>query len=98
MDCNDIHCSKSLEVTAMFELYTEKARRTIFFGRYEAAQMGSPYIETEHLLLGIVREDRALTSRLFRTHGDVASIRKEILDSTPAGEAISTSVDLPLSN
>jgi len=30
----------------MFERYTEKARRVIFFARYEASQFGSPYIET----------------------------------------------------
>jgi len=29
----------------MFERYTAKARRTIFFGRYEASQFGSPYID-----------------------------------------------------
>ena len=33
----------------MFERYTEKARRVIFFARYEASQFGCPYIETEHL-------------------------------------------------
>ena len=44
----------------MFERYTEKARRVIFFARYEASQFGSPYIETEHLLLGLLREDKAL--------------------------------------
>ncbi len=31
----------------MFERYTEKARRAIFFARYEASQSGSPYIESE---------------------------------------------------
>ena len=41
----------------MFERYTEKARRVIFFARYEASQFGSPYIETAHLLLGLLRED-----------------------------------------
>ncbi|MBV8774893.1 MAG: hypothetical protein JO166_21550, partial [Deltaproteobacteria bacterium] len=44
----------------MFERYTEKARRTIFFGRYEASQFGSACIEPEHLLLGLLREDKAL--------------------------------------
>jgi len=39
----------------MFERYTEHARRTIFFARYEASSLGSEVIETEHLLLGIVR-------------------------------------------
>ncbi len=43
----------------VFERYTEKARRVIFFARYEASQFGSPCIETEHLLLGIMREDKA---------------------------------------
>lgn len=42
----------------MFERYTEKARRVIFFARYEASQFGSPFIETEHLLLGLLREDK----------------------------------------
>ena len=51
----------------MFEKYTEKARRVIFFARYEASQFGQPYIETEHLLLGILREDKALTSRFLRS-------------------------------
>ena len=37
----------------MFERYTEKARRVIFFARYEASQFGSPCIETEHLLLAL---------------------------------------------
>ena len=46
----------------MFERYTEKARRVIFFARYEASQFGSPYIETEHLLLGLLREDKALAT------------------------------------
>jgi ATP-dependent Clp protease ATP-binding subunit ClpA len=46
----------------MFERYTEQARRVIFFARYEASQFGSPYIETEHLLLGLLREDKGLTS------------------------------------
>src|SRR5438876_905028 len=36
----------------MFERYTERARRVIFFARYEASQLGSNSIETEHLLLG----------------------------------------------
>ena len=62
----------------MFEKYTERARRVIFFGRYEASQYGSPYIETEHLLLGLLREDKALANRFLRSHGSIESIRKEI--------------------
>jgi hypothetical protein len=82
----------------MFELYTEKARRTIFFARYEASQFGSPYIETEHLLLGLLREDKALTNRFLRSQASVESIRKQVEGHTIIREKVSTSVDLPLSN
>src|SRR5213075_2093679 len=82
----------------MFERYTEKARRAIFFARYEASQYGSPYIETEHLLLGLLREDKALTNRFLRSHASVESIRKQIEGHTTIREKVSTSVDLPLSN
>ena len=37
----------------MFERYTEKSRRAIFFARYEASQTGCREIGTGHLLLGI---------------------------------------------
>src|SRR6516225_9130770 len=82
----------------MFERYTEKARRVIFFARYEASQFGSPYIETEHLLLRLLREDKALTNRFLRSHASVESIRKQIEGHTTIREKVSTSVDLPLSN
>ncbi|HTB98966.1 MAG TPA: Clp protease N-terminal domain-containing protein [Terracidiphilus sp.] len=82
----------------MFERYTEKARRVIFFGRYEASQFGSTHIETEHLLLGLLREDKAMTNRFFRSHSSVESMRREIESHTTIREKVSTSVDLPLSD
>ena len=82
----------------MFERYTEKARRVIFFARYEASQFGSPYIETEHLLLGLLREDKALANRFLRSHAAIESIRKQIEAHTTIREKVSTSVDLPLSH
>jgi ATP-dependent Clp protease ATP-binding subunit ClpA len=78
----------------MFERYTEKARRVIFFARYEASQFGAPAIEPEHLLLGIMREDKTLTGRFFPPVQ--VSIRKEIEGRTLLREKISTSVELPL--
>ena len=68
------------------------------FARYEAAQFGSPYIESEHLLLGILRESKALTKRILQSHASVESIRKQIEGHTTFQEKVSTSVDLPLSN
>ena len=82
----------------MFERYTEKARRVIFFARYEASQFGSPCIETEHLLLGLLREDKALANRFLRSSASVDSIRKQIEVHTTLREKVSTSVDLPLSH
>jgi ATP-dependent Clp protease ATP-binding subunit ClpC len=81
----------------MFERYTEKARRVIFFARYEASQFGAPAIEPEHLLLGLMREDKTLTGRFFpRAQISIEAIRKEIEGRTLLREKISTSVELPL--
>jgi hypothetical protein len=82
----------------MFERYTERARRVMFFARYEASNLGSMTIETEHLLLGLLREDRNLINRLLRNHSSIESIRKEIEGRTTIREKVSTSIDLPLSN
>jgi ATP-dependent Clp protease ATP-binding subunit ClpC len=81
----------------MFERYTEKARRVIFFARYEASQFGAPAIEPEHLLLGLMREDKSLTARfLARAQTSLEAIRKDIEGRAPLREKISTSVELPL--
>lgn len=82
----------------MFEKYTEKARRVIFFARYEASQFGSPAIEAEHLLLGLIREDqRIVTSFIHASHISTDQIRDRIQKALGLHEKISASVDLPLS-
>ncbi|MGE5125881.1 MAG: Clp protease N-terminal domain-containing protein, partial [Betaproteobacteria bacterium] len=82
----------------MFERYTERARRVIFFARYEASQLGSAAIETEHLLLGLIREGKGLTSRLFsKSHLSMDQIRKDVEGRAPYREKISTSIEIPLS-
>jgi ATP-dependent Clp protease ATP-binding subunit ClpC len=82
----------------MFERYTERARRVLFFARYEASQLGSISIETEHLLLGLIREGKGLTSRIFqRSHLSLDSIRKDIEGRTVFREKVSTSVEIPFS-
>lgn len=80
----------------MFERYVEQARRVIFFARYEASQFGSPYIETEHLLLALLREPGPIRSRLGEAA--VQKIRTQIEDQIPHHPKTPTSVDLPLSN
>lgn len=81
----------------MLETSSEKARRVFFFARYEASQLGSKYIEPEHLLLGIFREDKALTNRLVGGIDKQESIRKEIVDRLYLGDKVSSSVDIPMS-
>lgn len=81
----------------MFERFTEKARRVIFFARYEASQYGSMTIETEHLLLGLFREDHTLARKFLGEKGGAQSIREEIESQITRGERISTSVEVPLS-
>jgi ATP-dependent Clp protease ATP-binding subunit ClpA len=82
----------------MFERYTEPARRVIFFARYEAAQLGSDSIGTEHLLLGLIRENKGLPARLLRERNvSTRAIRAEIEGAAFQHEMVSTSVDIPLS-
>jgi len=81
----------------VFERYTEKARRAIFFARYEASQYGRPQIEPEHLLLGVLREHHELGRRLLTSAEAVAAVRAEIAKRSVPGEKVPTSVDLPLS-
>ena len=76
----------------MFERYTEKARRIIFFARYEAAQVGASNIEPEHLLLGLLRESR----ELITPPANLDDLVDDLRTAMPApGKKISTSVDLP---
>ncbi len=81
----------------MFERYTEKARRLIFFARYEASQLGSPYIESEHLLLGFLRENKRYLPRLSPSSSPTLdSVRQQLAAHTPSRQKIATSIDLPL--
>jgi len=85
----------------MFEKYTEAARKAVFFARYEASQFGSEYIETAHLLLGILRTDGPLALRLLKAPEKIESIREQIETQFSRREKVSkvsTSVDLPLSH
>ena len=76
----------------MFERYTELARRTIFFARFEASRFGSSEIGTEHLLLGLIREEKTLPVR-----GGIEKLRSAMESQMPQGSGrTSTSIDMPL--
>lgn len=80
----------------MFERFTEKARRVIFFARYEASHYGSREIDTEHLLLGLIREEKLVCFR-WLPNARPDAIREKIDGWLPKLPSISTAVDLPLS-
>jgi Clp amino terminal domain, pathogenicity island component len=82
----------------LFERFTEHARRSIFFARYEASTLGTRKITCEGLLLGILREDKTVAMRVGI--GVLDSIRNELqqLAPPPREGLASTSVDMPLSD
>lgn len=79
----------------MFERFTEQARRAIFFGRYEAQLLRSDYIETEHLLLGILRDDKRRVSQI--SESAAGAIRQRVEQNAPGRELSPPKIDLPLS-
>jgi len=80
----------------MFERYTDEARRALFCSRYEASELGSLTISTEHLLLGVVREGKGVCAGCVAVfHVSADEIRKEVERVTERGEKVSTSVEIP---
>jgi hypothetical protein len=83
---------------SVFERYTEKARRVIFFARYEASEFGSSEIESEFLLLGLLRESEQIVTRWLGPGNWKIIFREDIAKQVPPKSKFPTSVDLPLSN
>jgi ATP-dependent Clp protease ATP-binding subunit ClpC len=83
----------------MFERYTERSRRVIFFARYEALQYGSPVISPEHVLLGLLREDKALSARYFPYTPTISpdKIRRDIEERIVVRDRMPQSSELHLS-
>ena len=82
----------------MFERYTERARQTLFCARDEAVQRGSASIETEHVLLGLMRESKGFASQMFeRSHVSLEGVRKHIDGRGTGHEKVSNSVEMPFS-
>jgi ATP-dependent Clp protease ATP-binding subunit ClpC len=78
----------------MFERFTEKARRVIFFARYEASQTCSHIIEPEHLLLGLLHEAKPLFEGANMDQMAEELRRALHVDGAPKTDG---AVDLPLS-
>jgi ATP-dependent Clp protease ATP-binding subunit ClpC len=82
----------------MFERYTERARRVLFFARYEASEFGADSIHTEHLLLGIIRDGKGLAIRVLQqAQVSPERIRQEVGRRVAVQERIPTSREIPFS-
>jgi ATP-dependent Clp protease ATP-binding subunit ClpC len=85
----------------VFEKFTEKARRVMFFARYEASQFGAESIQSGHLLLGLLREaEKTSTQLLDRMGVQTSALRERLIAAlTPRDKKItpsSTSIDIPM--
>ena len=89
----------------MFERYTEKARRAIFFARYEASQHGLAEIDTRCLQLGILRAAQDMMPRLLasgseelaRLSADTEALFTQTGEEIAAAQKVATNVDMPVS-
>ena len=70
----------------MWQKFTERARKAMFCAQEEAAAVGTDLVDTEHLLLGILRLDDSLAcTMLRRADVDIARLRREIKHRLPKG-------------
>src|SRR5512133_287144 len=51
----------------MFERFTEKARRVVVYAQEEARMLNQNYIGTEHLLLGLIREQEGIAAKALES-------------------------------
>jgi len=63
----------------MWQRFTERARRVILLGQEEAGKMNSGHVGTEHLLLGLVRENEGVAAQVLQKMGvSLGKVRQEI--------------------
>src|ERR687889_2716849 len=64
----------------MFERFTERARQVVVLAQEEARTLNHNYIGTEHILLGLVRENEGVAARiLLDFDADSEKIRNEVI-------------------
>ena len=71
----------------MWQRFTERARKVVFYAQEEAQKFGEGYVSTEHLLLGLVRESDCIACRVIEKLGvNVNRIRAEVEKQLPRGD------------
>lgn len=82
----------------MFEMFTDSARRIIVFAKEEAEKLIQPYIDTEHILIGLFREKRGIAAEIFNRHKiNTLNIIKDIRMSNEPGNIFMFKGSLPFS-
>ena len=64
--CETNHASEGL---TMWQRFTERARKAVFYAQEEAGRLGENYVSTEHLLLGLVRDGDGVAARVLEGLG-----------------------------
>lgn len=70
----------------MFERFTDKARRVIVHAQEEAKMLNHTYIGTEHILLGLTRENDSVAEKALKDNGvEFDSLRSKIIETVGEG-------------
>jgi ATP-dependent Clp protease ATP-binding subunit ClpC len=81
---------------AMFNRFTERARKIILLAKEEAKRFNHDYIGTEHILLGLIREGEGVAAAVLASLGlGPDRIRTEIEKLVQPGPATIVSGDIP---
>ena len=71
----------------MFERFTDRARRVVVLSQEEARRLHHNYIGTEHILLGLIREQDGIASRVLDTFGmSLDGVRTEVVELVGEGQ------------
>ena len=75
----------------VFERFTERARHVVVFAQEEARSLRHSYIGTEHILLGLLREEEGLAARVLESFDlTVERVRAEVVLIVASGEEPTT--------
>ena len=77
----------------MFEQFTERARQAVVYAQDEARGLKHNYLGTEHLLLGLLREQEGLASRVLESLGiAIDEVRGQVARIVGQGEDVTSDV------
>jgi ATP-dependent Clp protease ATP-binding subunit ClpC len=80
---------------AGMERFTQRARRVLSLAHQEAERMRQNYIGTEHLLLGLMKEEGGVAGRVLRELGlDAVRMEEVIIRITGSGQYTTAKLDL----